>query len=97
HLPGEIVEWVLVAELDRVFEAREERVVERGELRHRARHAPREPFGFRRQTPGRCERLELGELGRQPCRVHAGAPIVSPRDAPTHSATTWWKCRTRIS
>ena len=67
---GHVVERELLAVRDRFLGAREERVVERLHLVHRARHALREPLALGRQAPRRRERLEVGELVGQQRVAH---------------------------
>src|SRR5690242_2140489 len=89
-----------VAARDRVVEPGEARVVELEQLRHRAGQTPLEALGLGGEAPGRREPLEVGEPGGQH-RAHRRAPTrsaaVSRRYASTHSPTTLWKWRTRIS
>jgi hypothetical protein len=67
---GHVVERKLLAVHDRFLGAREERVVERLHLVHRAGHALREALTLGGQAPLGGVRLERGELAGQHGMAH---------------------------
>src|SRR6476661_1894412 len=94
-----IVERKLVAVVDRLFEARRERVVELADLRHGSGQPGCPTFGFGCQTPFLGELLILGESTWQAGLGHRHTPtgLRSALYSSTQSTATLCRWRTRIS